>query len=60
MSRVRGNGRSLIEQVVAVFVPHQGAAVWYGIVLVDGALCLTWDWRHIPDLYSAQTGYPGA
>jgi hypothetical protein len=50
----------LIGQVVAAFVPHQGEAVWYVIVLVDGALCLTWDWRHIPDLYSAQTGYPGA
>jgi hypothetical protein len=50
----------LIGQVFTAFVPHQSKAVWYGIVLVDGALCLTRDWRHIPDLYSAQAGYPGA
>jgi hypothetical protein len=28
-------------------------------VLVDGTICPTWDWRHIPDLYSAKAGYPG-
>jgi hypothetical protein len=28
-------------------------------VLVDGTVCPTWDWRHIPDLYSAKAGYPG-
>jgi hypothetical protein len=30
-----------------------------GTVLVDGTVCPTWDWRHIPDLYSAKAGYPG-
>jgi hypothetical protein len=28
-------------------------------VLVDGTVCPTWDWRHIPDLYSSKAGYPG-
>src|SRR5205085_11987366 len=30
-----------------------------GTVLVDGTVCPTWDWRHVPDLFSAKTGYPG-
>jgi hypothetical protein len=28
-------------------------------LLVDGTVCPTWDWRHIPDLFSAKAGYPG-
>jgi hypothetical protein len=28
-------------------------------VLVDGTVCPTWDWKHLPDLYSAKAGYPG-
>jgi len=28
-------------------------------VLVDGTVCPTWDWRHVPDLFSAKAGYPG-
>lgn len=27
---------------------------------MDGTICPTWDWRHIPDLYSAKAGYSGA
>jgi hypothetical protein len=26
---------------------------------VDGTVCPTWDWKHIPDLYSKKAGYPG-
>jgi hypothetical protein len=22
-------------------------------------VCPTWDWRHVPDLFSAKAGYPG-
>jgi len=51
--------RPLIGQVLTEFVPHPGELVGAGSVLVDGTVCPTWDWRHIPDLYSAKAGYPG-
>ena len=28
-------------------------------MLVDGTVCPTWDWGHVPDLFSAKAGYPG-
>ena len=28
-------------------------------MLVDGTVCPTWDWAHVPDLFSAKVGYPG-
>jgi hypothetical protein len=31
----------------------------FGTYLVDGTVCPTWDWRAVPDLYSAKAGYPG-
>jgi len=49
----------LIGQVLAEFVPDPAEVVGAGTVLVDGTVCPTWDWRHIPDLYSAKVGYPG-
>jgi len=51
--------RSLIGEVLAEFVPAPAEVVGAGTVLVDGTVCPTWDWRHIPDLYSAKAGYPG-
>ncbi|MCA1821115.1 MAG: transposase family protein, partial [Pseudonocardia sp.] len=51
--------RPLIGQVLAEFVPDPAEVVGAGTVLVDGTVCPTWDWRHIPDLYSAKAGYPG-
>jgi hypothetical protein len=30
-----------------------------GNVTSSGTVCPTWDWRHVPDLFSAKTGYPG-
>lgn len=51
--------RPLIGQVLTEFVPDPAEVVGAGTVLVDGAICPTWDWRHIPDLYSAKAGYPG-
>jgi hypothetical protein len=51
--------RPLIEEVLAEFVPDPAEVVGAGTVLVDGTVCPTWDWRHIPDLYSSKAGYPG-
>jgi hypothetical protein len=31
----------------------------FGTALVDGTICPTWDWKHVPGLYSAKAGYPG-
>ena len=28
-------------------------------MLVDGTVCPTWDWAHVPDLFSTKAGYPG-
>ena len=28
-------------------------------MIVDGTVCPTWDWRHIPDLYSTKAGNAG-
>lgn len=51
--------RPLIAEVLAEFVPRPEQVVGQGTVLVDGTVCPTWDWRHIPDLYSAKAGYAG-
>ena len=51
--------RPLIGQVLAEAVPDPADVVGAGTVLVDGTVCPTWDWRHIPDLYSSKAGYPG-
>ena len=51
--------RLLIGQVLAEFVPDPAEVVGTGTVLVDGTVCPTWDWHHIPDLYSTKAGYPG-
>lgn len=31
----------------------------YDTALVDGTISPTWDWKHVPNLYSAKAGYPG-
>src|SRR5919201_3626707 len=51
--------RPLIAAVLAEFVPDPREVVGAGTVLVDGTICPTWDWRAIPDLFSAKAGYPG-
>jgi hypothetical protein len=51
--------RPMIGQVLASAVPHPDQLVGQGTVLVDGTVCPTWDWKHLPDLYSAKAGYPG-
>ncbi|MGH6763994.1 MAG: transposase family protein [Phyllobacterium sp.] len=51
--------RPLIGEVLAVSVPDPRRIVGAGTALVDGTICPTWDWKHIPDLYSSKAGYAG-
>jgi hypothetical protein len=51
--------RPLIGEALAEVVPDPRDVVGGGTVLVDGTVCPTWDWGHVPDLFSAKTGYPG-
>jgi DDE superfamily endonuclease/Helix-turn-helix of DDE superfamily endonuclease len=51
--------RPVIGDVLAALVPDPGELVGRGTVLVDGTVCPTWDWNHVPDLFSAKVGYPG-
>ena len=51
--------RPVIGEALAEVVPDPREVIGRGTVLVDGTVCPTWDWRHVPDLFSAKTGYPG-
>jgi hypothetical protein len=51
--------RPLIAEVLAALVPAPREVAGRGTVLVDGTVCPTWDWRDIPDLYSAKVGSSG-
>ena len=51
--------RPLIGDALADVVPEPSEVVGRGTVLVDGTVCPTWDWRHVPDLFSTKAGYPG-
>src|SRR3954451_5500583 len=51
--------RPVIAEVLAAAVPRPNQVIGQGTVLVDGTVCPTWDWKHLPDLYSAKAGYPG-
>ena len=51
--------RPVIGDVLAAAVPGPRNVVGRGTVLVDGTVCPTWDWSHVPDLYSAKVGFPG-
>ena len=51
--------RPVIGNVLAEVVPDPRQVVGRGTVLVDGTVCPTWDWAHVPDLFSAKTGCPG-
>jgi hypothetical protein len=50
--------RPVIGDVLAEFIPT-AARSSVRDRLVDGTICPTWDWRHIPDLFSAKAGYVG-
>jgi hypothetical protein len=51
--------RPLIGEALAEVVPDPRQVVGRGTVLVDGTVCPTWDWNHVPDLFSGKVGYPG-
>src|SRR3954469_9901435 len=51
--------RPVIGDVLAALVPDPGDLVGRGTVRVDGTVCPTWDWNHVPDLFSAKVGSPG-
>ena len=51
--------RPIIKRAVASFIPHPREILGRGTALVDGTIAPTWDWNHIPDLFSAKAGYPG-
>ena len=58
-ARTRGFLATLTPDALAEVVPDPLEVVGRGTVLVDGTVCPTWDWRHVPDLFSAKAGYPG-
>ena len=51
--------RPIIGEVLAELVPDPAEIVGRGTVLVDGTVCPTWDWSHVPDLFSGKVGFPG-
>jgi hypothetical protein len=51
--------RPLIASVLAEVVPSPQELAGRGTVLVDGTVCPTWDWRKVPDLYSAKAAFAG-
>lgn len=51
--------RPIIKRALAGFVPHPREALGGGTALVDGTITPTWNWKHVPDLYSGKVGYAG-
>lgn len=51
--------RPLIGDVLADAVPTAREIAGSEAVLVDGSVCPSWDWKHIPDLFSGKVGFPG-
>jgi hypothetical protein len=51
--------RPIIKRAVASFIPHPREVTGGGTALVDGTVTPTWDWKHVPDLFSAKAGYAG-
>jgi DDE superfamily endonuclease len=51
--------RPIIRRAVASFIPHPCEIVGSGTALVDGTITPTWDWKDVPDLFSAKAGYAG-
>jgi hypothetical protein len=42
----------VIRRAVASFIPHPREVLGAGTALVDGTITPTWDWKHVPDLFS--------
>jgi hypothetical protein len=51
--------RPIIRRAVASFIPHPREILGCGTALVDGTITPTWNWKNIPDLFSAKAGYSG-
>lgn len=51
--------RPVIKRAVASFIPHPREVIGRGTALVDGTITPTWDWRHVPDLFSGKANMAG-
>jgi len=51
--------RPIIRRAVAGFIPDPRQVLRGGTALVDGTICPTWDWKHVPDLYSKKEEMAG-
>lgn len=51
--------RPVIKKAVAGFIPAPREVLGSGTALVDGTIAPTWDWKHIPDLFSAKEDMAG-
>lgn len=51
--------RPIIKRAVAGFVPHPREVLGGDTALVDGTIAPTWNWKHVPDLYSGKVGCTG-
>ena len=51
--------RPIIKRAVASFIPHPREIAGHGTLLVDGTITPTWDWKHVPDLFSGKANYAG-
>lgn len=51
--------RPVIRRAVASFIPHPREVLGAGTALVDGTITPTWDWKHVPDLFSKKAGMTG-
>jgi len=51
--------RPVIKKAVAGFIPAPREVLGAGTALVDGTITPTWDWKHIPDLFSGKEDMPG-
>jgi hypothetical protein len=51
--------RPIIKRAVASFIPHPREIAGRGTLLVDGTITPTWDWKHVPDLFSGKANYAG-
>ena len=51
--------RPVIRQAVTSLIPHPREVLGAGTALVDGTIAPTWDWKHIPDLFSTKENLAG-
>jgi hypothetical protein len=51
--------RPVIKKAVAGFIPAPREVLGAGTALADGTITPTWDWKHIPDLFSGKEDMPG-